>query len=174
LETSSGFSVVEVGTPAEHETLVDHEMTLPTTTVRTDRQWDSQRFVWHRAADATVRSWMPDGSSKDWTVRDSGIAAATQGAGGVVTVCAGSQPVIVTHNGDLWCAFALSGSWRLADAEATPESEHIAPITFGQHDTVALPPGRRFALSARPGDELLLVTVSHAGTDPRTASTPPS
>jgi quercetin dioxygenase-like cupin family protein len=45
LECEAGSEVIEVSMPAEHETWVDHEMTLPTTALRPDREFNGQRFV---------------------------------------------------------------------------------------------------------------------------------
>lgn len=52
LECTAGAEVLEVSMPAEHETWVDHEMTLPTNEIRLDRQFNGQRFVRHIAGDA--------------------------------------------------------------------------------------------------------------------------
>jgi len=45
LECEAGSEVIEVSMPAEHETWVDHEMTLPTTELRPNREFNGQRFV---------------------------------------------------------------------------------------------------------------------------------
>jgi mannose-6-phosphate isomerase-like protein (cupin superfamily) len=45
LECEAGSEVIEISMPAEHETWVDHEMTLPTAKLNPDRDFGSQRFV---------------------------------------------------------------------------------------------------------------------------------
>src|SRR6185503_11246707 len=45
LECEGGSEVIEISMPAEHETWVDHEMTLPTADNRPDREFRGQRFV---------------------------------------------------------------------------------------------------------------------------------
>jgi quercetin dioxygenase-like cupin family protein len=50
LESSPGLEVLEVGCPALHETLADHEMTLPTARGHPHRLFNGQRFLHHVAA----------------------------------------------------------------------------------------------------------------------------
>ena len=70
LNSSPGLEVIEIGCPAEHETIADHALTLPTAVVDPDRDFGGQRFVRHIAADATYAPWRFDG----WEYRDTGIA----------------------------------------------------------------------------------------------------
>ncbi|HEY2866026.1 MAG TPA: hypothetical protein VGJ02_02945 [Pyrinomonadaceae bacterium] len=49
LECEAGSEVIEISMPAEHETWVDHEMALPTSKYRPDRDFAGQRFVHHIA-----------------------------------------------------------------------------------------------------------------------------
>jgi mannose-6-phosphate isomerase-like protein (cupin superfamily) len=51
LECEAGSEVIEISMPAEHETWVDHEMTLPTAKLNPDRDFGSQRFVRYIAKD---------------------------------------------------------------------------------------------------------------------------
>ncbi len=52
LRSSPGLEVIEIGCPAEHDTLADHDLDLPTATVRPERDFGGQRFVRHIADDA--------------------------------------------------------------------------------------------------------------------------
>lgn len=79
LESSAGAEVVELGTPAEHITMADHNLALPTPELYPQRDFSSQRFVRHVAAEATWSPWRMDG----FEMRDTGIAAATAGLAGV-------------------------------------------------------------------------------------------
>jgi hypothetical protein len=45
LECEPGSEVIEISMPAEHETWIDHEMTLPTPEHRPEREFNGQRFV---------------------------------------------------------------------------------------------------------------------------------
>ncbi|MDA3912951.1 cupin domain-containing protein [Oleiagrimonas sp.] len=79
LEASPGLEVIEVGSPAEHETWRDHELSLPTPGVHPERIFGGQRFVRHVAADACWSSFYEGG----WKSVDTVIAAATGGRGGI-------------------------------------------------------------------------------------------
>jgi mannose-6-phosphate isomerase-like protein (cupin superfamily) len=73
LECSAGLEVIEVSSPAEHETLGDLELELPTRSLRPDRDFAGQRFTRHEASKATVAPWRLAG----FEARDLGIGAAT-------------------------------------------------------------------------------------------------
>ena len=47
LEAEAGSEVIEITSPAEHETWFDHETALPTEHVKPDRKYGTQRFVRH-------------------------------------------------------------------------------------------------------------------------------
>lgn len=49
LHAEAGSEVIELTSPAEHETWFDHEIQLPNQSVQTDRLFGSQRFVRHIA-----------------------------------------------------------------------------------------------------------------------------
>jgi len=91
LECSDGLEVIEVGCPAEHRTLVDHELELPNATVNPERLFEGQRFVRHQAQQATWEPWSVKGSE----ARDLGIACATQGLADarVVRAISGMTPL---------------------------------------------------------------------------------
>lgn len=48
LEAEAGSEVIEITSPAEHETWFDHDLDLPTTTLNELRMFGSQRFVIHQ------------------------------------------------------------------------------------------------------------------------------
>jgi len=83
LESSRGAEVIELGSPAEHITMVDHAMTLPTLE-RYPANFDfhGQRFVRHVAAAAEWRPWRQIG----FEYADTGIGAATDGLAGARVV----------------------------------------------------------------------------------------
>src|SRR5207244_7041714 len=76
LESSPDLEVIEIGSPADHETFADHELELPTASVRPDREFGGQRFLRHEAASAAWHRRAGDGLD-GLDVRDLGIAAAT-------------------------------------------------------------------------------------------------
>ena len=82
LRSSPGSEVIEIGCPALHETFADHAMTLPTPHLLPERDFGGQRFVRHVAAAATWLPWRASG----FEMRDTGIAAATDGLAGARVV----------------------------------------------------------------------------------------
>lgn len=80
LESSPGLEVIELSSPAEHETIADWSLPLPNVVDAPDRRWARQRFVRHIAADAPTKAWRFDG----WTCRDTGIGDATDGLADVM------------------------------------------------------------------------------------------
>ncbi len=72
LEASPGLEVVEIGCPADHETIADHRLALPTGHLDPDRDFRGQRFVFHQSAAAMWEPWRADGFE----------ARATSGSGG--------------------------------------------------------------------------------------------
>ena len=68
LYSEAGAEVIEVSSPAEHETWIDHEMELPTAAIDRGRDFSGSRFVNHILTDDVI--------SGD---RDTGISTATGG-----------------------------------------------------------------------------------------------
>lgn len=73
LEAAAGSEVIEVTSPAEHKTWVDHELKLPTVEVNANGDFNGQRFVRHIAAAA---HWKPS-EFEGFESRDTGICIAT-------------------------------------------------------------------------------------------------
>jgi mannose-6-phosphate isomerase-like protein (cupin superfamily) len=109
LESSAGLEVIEVTSPAEHETFVDHRLELPTTTVDPAREFGGQRFVHHRAAEAQWHPWRAAG----FECREAGIGAATDGLAEVRVVRPRGAPAdgaaFAGHDGELLFWFVVSG-----------------------------------------------------------------
>ena len=61
LRASEGLEVIEIGCPAAHDTFIEHQIELPTSIVRFDRDFGGQRFVHHVASDATRSPWLSTG-----------------------------------------------------------------------------------------------------------------
>ncbi len=61
LECSADLEVVEIGCPADHETIVEHTIELPTAELRPDREFAGQRFTRHRASQAVWQAWHRSG-----------------------------------------------------------------------------------------------------------------
>ena len=112
LESSDNLEVIEIGSPAEHETFAEHTITLPTSTLRPDRDFSGQRFVRHIASESPWLPWRYPG----FEARNTGIDLATSGYASVVTVRANKSATIfeTKHKHHLMFMFVLSGSATLA------------------------------------------------------------
>lgn len=111
LECSDNMEVIEVSSPAEHETFVDHDMELPTATLDSGREFKGQRFVHHKFKDA---SWVARDIDRA-EVRDTGIGDATQGRVKVRVVrpAEGSREVQLTNATAVFFIFVLQGSAKM-------------------------------------------------------------
>ncbi|CAJ2514285.1 Uu.00g024040.m01.CDS01 [Anthostomella pinea] len=149
LEASAGLEVVEVGLPAEHLTTIDHEMELPTPRHHPDREWEGQRFVHSRTADAVWAPWRVPG----FEARDTGIGDGTRGVAGVRVArpVAGAEPggCTTSHDSDILFTFVLSGSCTLRG-----QGQEAQSLAAG--DAYTLPPGYKTSLTDSSTDLSLL------------------
>jgi len=153
LRSSPGLEVIEIGCPAVHDTLVEHDIELPTARVDPERDFGGQRFVRHVAADAARSDWLVDGLR----VRDTGIAAATGGLAGADVIeaagPAGDVPTVLTHDGE-FCMYVVTHG----EVELVVDDDDARPL--GTRDAVALPPGSSWRWTAwTPDAELLQVSL---------------
>ena len=147
LESSAGLEVIEIGCPALHETLADHDLELPTG-LDPHRKFGGQGFVRHV------------GESAPWTEFNGGqaqvtdIAAATDGLADARFVRAvGLSPLgFEPHDGELVFGFVLEGSAQL---------EFGGPVRLGPADSFVIPPGEPWAL-ADPSSDFRLLHVTTA------------
>jgi len=142
LETSDLFEVVEIGCPAVHDTLRDHDLALPTDTIDPTRDFGGQQFVHHRSARATWEPWRFEG----FTISDFGIDQATSGLATVGTVRAevGASLQDYVHDDEFVFWFVRAGS---ADLVRNGDVHHI-----GARDSVVLAPGDNHGLSGVSDD----------------------
>jgi mannose-6-phosphate isomerase-like protein (cupin superfamily) len=152
LESSDAFEVVEIGCPALHETLADHDMALPTGTIAPDRAFGGQRFLHHVAAET---SWTPHGDS-GFERRETGMAGATNGLADARVIRPGRARGFeaAPHNGELFFGFLLEGSATLDHAGAHP---------LGPTDAFVMPAGEAWALREASEDLELLEVMLPAG-----------
>jgi quercetin dioxygenase-like cupin family protein len=150
LRSSPGLEVIEIGCPAEHDTLADHDLDLPTAAVRPDRDFGGQRFVRHIAEDAPTSPWVDE----SLVARDTGIGVATGGLAGAVVVTGGADPSATTviHDGEFVLLVGLAGDARL---EVDGRSIEFTPRT-----SVAIPAGTSWRWSGHgPDHEALVVSL---------------
>lgn len=154
LESSAGLEVIEIAVPAEHLTVLDHMLELPTGHLRPQRDFGGQRFRRHTARDAV---WSP-ARLPGFSACDTGIAAATGGVANaqVARRTKGSSDAAETsHDADILFTFVLEGGMTMR----VPERE-TSELRAG--DAFVLPPGLRSAYE-RCTDDLELLEVSLPG-----------
>jgi len=151
LESSPGMEVLEVTSPAEHETCADHDTPLPTGAQRPDRDFGGQRFVHHVASSAAFRPWRFAGVE----ARDLGIAAATAGAAGahVLRSQRGAEVRARAHDGELLFAFVLRGA-------ATLHAEGKDRERLEEGDAFTIPPGLAYTFGGAEGGEVEWLEVA--------------
>jgi len=149
LESSAGAEVVEIGAPAEHITIADHEMTLPNAPLPPEHVFGGQRFAFHSAQSAPWGPWR----AERFVAQDSGIEAATDGLAGVRIVKTQGVAVSLTHRYDTeFCFyFVLRGRLGVAidDTDCTLEAD----------DSISIPGGKACTLTASSDLEMLEVTL---------------
>ncbi len=146
LASDGGLEVVEIASPAEHPTYIEHEFELPTATIDTERNFGGQRFSFDRADDT---EWTNAGSG--WQQRATGIEEATGGIASVRVLRGSgeSEPLSGTHDGDLCLLFVLTGSATITRSGVTHD--------LGIDDSIAVPRDEAWSLVAVTDD----VTVLH-------------
>jgi quercetin dioxygenase-like cupin family protein len=153
LESSPGLEVIEIGTPALHDTIADWSLELPNRHGEASREWSGQRFVRHVAADAPYQPWRIGG----WEYRDTGIGAATGGLAGVrVARATTGSGGLVAHDTEFAMLVVLRG-------EVTFETDGGAGWRLRESSSVAIPGGIGYRLvDATPDCQLLDVTLPDA------------
>jgi quercetin dioxygenase-like cupin family protein len=152
LESGDGLEVIELGCPAEHETLADHDIALPTGRVLPERVFGGQRYVRHIAAEAAWHPWRHAG----FEYRDTGIGAATEGlaAARVARPVAGTASTErYVHDAEFVFGFVLEGG-------VTLDCDGHAPFALVAGDTFVVPAGMPYRFVDCTADlELLDVTL---------------
>lgn len=149
LEASDGLEVVEIGCPADHPTHVDHILSLPTAFLRSDRDFNGQRFVFHQADAAKWTDWDASG----FECRDLGIAAATDGLATVRAVRRGAgKSGFIESAPEFHFLFGLEGAGQLS-----VEGQDGVAVTPGT--SVAIPGGLPFSIDADAPFEFLEVRL---------------
>lgn len=150
LETSDEFEVVEIGSPAIHDTFRDHDMELPTQVTDPDRLFGGQRFVRHIDAQATWSDWHHAG----FTSATFGIDAATTGLGDVRLVRSvdATSSLSFTAKDEFLFWFIRSGNLTLR----RNDQRHAV----GERDGLVLSAGEQYALTEiSPDIEFLEVRI---------------
>ena len=152
LESSPGLEVVEIGCPALHETLADHDLSLPTARADPRRDFAGQRFLRHVAAETP---WIAHPAT-GFEHRDTGMAAATQGLAEARLI----RPAVARsfaadgYDGELLFGFVLRGA-------AVLDHDGAHPLDSG--DAFVIPPRLPWGLADASPDFQLLEVILPAG-----------
>ncbi len=171
LRSSPGLEVIEIGCPAEHDTVVDHDLALPTAEVDGRRMFGGQRFVRHVATDAVTTTSVTPG----FVERDTGISEATSGLADARLLTLGSpslgsdvafQAPAMTHRGEFAMFVVLGGTVTISitadhDHPAGPGEKGGGIVrSVGPRDAIAVPAAHHWRWSEPSADiELLQVTL---------------
>jgi len=157
LEASDGMEVVEIACPAEHDTIPEHVIELPTGLTLPDREYGGQHFVRHIASEAP---WVPF-RFEGFVQQDLGIGAATHGLAGARVVRAdgaSSWPTCVVDN-EFLLTFVLDGSATLVTGGTSRRLE--------SGDCCVIPADQPYALTGISADAALLEVSLPADLEPR-------
>jgi quercetin dioxygenase-like cupin family protein len=154
LECSDDMQVIEISCPAEHETLIDHDMELPTTSVHLDREFSGQRFVYHQVNKA---KWRP-GPFSGFEARDTGIGKATEGLASaqIIRPSGNPQATVIRHNGEFFFNFVLQGTTTL-------QRQRQSQQALSAGDSFVIPAGMQITLTECSKDLELLQVASNQG-----------
>jgi quercetin dioxygenase-like cupin family protein len=169
VRSSPGLEVIEIGCPAVHDTLVEHDIRLPTSSIDPHRGFSGQRFVRHVAAEAPRTPFVVAGLAQ----RDTGIGAATGGLADAVVIeatdrspaapddrdGAEADAVRLTHDGEFGFVVILHGSATLTVRHDTTRRVE----RLGARDAVALPPHASWSWSGWTPDFEMLQVMLPAG-----------
>ncbi|MEP3346427.1 MAG: cupin domain-containing protein [Litoreibacter sp.] len=151
LYASDNIEVIEIGVPAEHVTTIDHDMELPNGAANPDREFQGQKFVHHKADEATWEPFRIAG----FTSRDTSIAKNTRNVAGVQVVRADGQADWTSHNADILFTFVMDGTMVL-------HGEGKEPYSLEPGDAFVIPPGMKTKY-AKASENLELLEVSLPG-----------
>lgn len=143
LEASDGLEVIEIGSPAIHETYREHEITLPTSQVLPGRVFNGQKFVHYIASEAVWKE-QKDG----FEFRDTGISNATNGLADVRVLRTKSKiKTTISHRNEFLFLFVLAGEMKIGDDL----------LQIG--DCVVIPAETEFSLETNENLEFLQVSL---------------
>lgn len=151
LEAAANTQVVELTSPAVHETWIDHDLTLPTGRNLPDRIFGGQRFIHHRATDAKIVY----GEFGGFESHHMGIAAASNNTARVFE--------LRTQGGhsDFNCdnQTALNTFYFLLSGRAQLSSDRRGEQELTPGDAVLILPHTEYNLNASANSEILCVEI---------------
>ncbi|MEM9041265.1 MAG: cupin [Actinomycetota bacterium] len=159
LRSSPGLDVIEVGCPAEHDTIADHVLPLPNDRVDPNRVFGGQRFVHPHRVDREPVAWVIDGVA----ARPSRLGEATDGLGDLITLsvdrAAIGRPVSVAREAEFVQLVSVGpGSGTIA--VGVPDGSGEREVVLDRFAAVAFPGGAIWRWTAvDDGHEVVLVEL---------------
>jgi quercetin dioxygenase-like cupin family protein len=151
LEAEANSEVVEISSPAVHETWADHDLTLPCAGLKPDRNFSGQRFVRHTAADSTPVS----GEHGSFATIHTGIAAASNDAACVFELCTLSDHSTFESDG----LNATNIFYFVLTGRMTSTSDLFGQHKFMPGDCIIIPPRTQHRLDAPANSAILCVVI---------------
>ena len=152
LTATAGAEVIEFGSPALHETFIDHHLDLPTPIYSPGRTWSGQQFLRHVALEAAPTPPGPDG----WDRHEISVKEASAGFADVRVHRSGGTAGILRFPGntssELVFFFVLNGSGSVT-------MDGREPFELNRHDSLAIPAAPAYAIEPLGHLELLEVIV---------------
>ena len=153
LYASDNIEVIEIGVPADHITIIDHQMKLPNDKVNSEREFQGQKFVHHKADEAEWSDFRIPG----FMSRDTTIAFHTKNVAGVEVIKPNGKPTKENwHTCDILFTFVMEGKMTIIS-----EGKETFSLTAG--DAFVVPPNMKTCY-ADPSADLELLEVSLPGT----------
>jgi quercetin dioxygenase-like cupin family protein len=133
----AGAEVVEFCCPAAHWTFYEYDLALPNAAEKRPHDFEGQRFIHHRAAEAQWRPWrLPGFESRDLGIKD---ASGNVAQAHVVRRSGRAQQAHFSHNGEILFMFILKGTLTL-------QCENQALERFQAGESIVVPGGLQCAL----------------------------
>jgi len=159
LECSGPLDVIEVSCPAEHETWIDHDMSLPTSTVAAEKRFEGQLFRLDRQSECVWEPWQEPESGRtanELFCRSTGLKEASKNRVDAFELRA-NKPVRTSQrrqSEELMLLVGLYGECRIA---IEGESE----INLREGDALTIPHGESWSMSTE-STRVLIVTAPRA------------
>ncbi|MEM1334463.1 MAG: cupin [Actinomycetota bacterium] len=158
LRSSPRLDVIEVGCPAEHDTIADHVLPLPNDRVDPDRVFGGQRFVHPHRVDRRSFPWIIEGIE----ARSSGLGEATGALGDVTTLMVGPDAIGRRLTVDAASEFVqlVSTGTGSATITVTETGGRDRDVVLDRFAAVAMPPGSGWTWThVDDGHEVVLVEL---------------
>ncbi len=154
LSSSVCAEVIEISCPAQHDTLGDPDLVLPTTNMQPDRLFSGQHFVLYQQDQA---KWMPK-RQQGWEVSDIGFSVATSGlAGASVLGNTKNAELDLDHLSGFIFRFILKGSVEL---QVLQDGNSVMRQRLCEEDTIVIPENMSGRLTnPAPGTQILEVAL---------------